>query len=196
MKLGPGSARLAAVYSMLAFALAPALAYSESEPEESHSPRMGGPQSIENELESDRAARDLDLYQLPYLNPYFDWKDQLADENGFAFGMDYTSAGRFATDSISGTDENAGGGIFRFFGAWDIAGRGTDTTGSLAYRFGHHHKYTDTAPQDMGLGNLRYRQLHLHRRTGQDRPPAPRPAPEQDAVPHRRTAAVQSSPRP
>jgi porin len=131
---------------------------AEEVPPEEPAPgrNLEGPQGVSNQIESDRAARDLDIFELPFLKPYFAWKDNLADETGFKFGIDYTAVGLKSNDSLQGTDDDAAGGILRFFGAWDIVGRGTDTQGSLIYRFGQRHSYTDNAPSDFGLANTGY----------------------------------------
>ncbi len=134
----------------------PLLAGSEPSSDGPQRPRLGGPQAIENQIESDRAARDLDLFEIPILKPYFAWKDDLADEFGFRFGIDYTPIGLKSSDSLPNTDDDAAGGILRFFGSWDLIGRGTDTVGTLAYRFGHRHTYTDNAPSDFAVANLGY----------------------------------------
>jgi porin len=148
--------RFVASQVFVLFLLVPGVARSDSEPRDAPGRQLGGPQSVENELKSDRAARELDLYQLPLLTPYFEWKDRFADDTGFSFGIDYTSLGRVATHHLSGADEYAASGLMRFFGSWELFGRGTDTAGSLAYRFGHHRKYTDTTPQNLGSESLGY----------------------------------------
>lgn len=147
---------MAVTSAALALCLSPKWASCESEPSDDASRRLGGPRSVESELAADRATRELDLYQLPFLDSYFDAKDELADSSGFSFGLDYNSATRVATDHLSGTDEYGAGGILRFFGAWQATGRGTETNGTLVYRFAHHRKYTDTAPQDLGSASLGY----------------------------------------
>jgi len=134
----------------------PALAEDEPLGDGAQRPRLGGPQAIENQIESDRAARDLDLFEIPLLKPYFDWKDNLADKFGFRFGIDYTPIGLKSSDSLPNTDDDTAGGILRFFGAWDLIGRGTDTVSTLAYRFENRHAYTDNAPSDFALANLGY----------------------------------------
>ena len=132
----------------------PALA--EEEPSDDGAERLNleGPQGVSNQIESDRAARDLDLFEIPFLKPYFAWKDDLANKTGFNFGIDYTVAGLKSNDSLPGTDDYAAGGVFRVFGDWELLGRGTDTAGSLVYRFNYHDAYTDTAPEDFALANM------------------------------------------
>jgi len=147
---------LAVIYMLLMLAISPTLAAEEASGDRTPRPRLGGPSTVENQLESDRGAREIDLPEIPFLKPYFDWKDNLADKFGFRFGIDYTPVGVKSSDSLPNTDDDAAGSIFRIFGSWDILGRGTDTVGTVVYRFGNRHTYTDNAPSDFALSNLGY----------------------------------------
>jgi len=162
---------LTVIHVLLMLAISPALATGEpstAEPSTAESstaesssdtsprPRLGGPSTVENQLESDRAARELVLPEIPFLKPYFDWKDNLAEKFGFRFGIDYTPVGLKSSDSLPNTDDDAAGGIFRIFGSWELLGRGTDTVGAVVYRFGNRHAYTDSAPSDFASANLGY----------------------------------------
>jgi hypothetical protein len=55
--------------------------------------------------------------------PWFDWKAQVAEQTGISFGIDY-SALYLASNNDAG-NANAGGGMVRLFGSWDLLGRGT-----------------------------------------------------------------------
>jgi porin len=80
------------------------------------------------------------------LKPYFDWKGGIKEKYGLSFGSDYTSVYLTANDNLPGTDDYASGGMVRFFGTWEMLGRGTDTTGALNFKVDHRHRYSDTAP--------------------------------------------------
>jgi porin len=118
-------------------------------------PSLGGPDAIENQLESDRADKDV-LFESEYLKPYFDWKTGLEEKYGLSLGTDYTSVYLTANDNLPDTDDYAAGGMVRFFGTWQMLGRGTDTTGALNFKVDHRHSYSDTAPADFSLDSLGY----------------------------------------
>ena len=82
-------------------------------------PRFGGPNSVGETL------RDDDEVKKPWfrlegvdraLKPWFDWKGRLNKDYGLSFGFDYTALGQIASDTLG--NDNAAGGIFRFFGNW------------------------------------------------------------------------------
>ena len=79
---------------------------------------------------------------------------ELADKYGFSFGLDYTTVGLKSSDSLSGTDDDASGGLFRFFGTWSLLGRNTETTGTLNWRATYEHAYSDIAPIDFSMTSL------------------------------------------
>ena len=81
--------------------------------------------------------------------PYFDFKQRLQEDYGLTAGMDYTALGMDASESLG--EEDASGGIFRFFGSWELTGRGTDTPGAFVYKVEHRHAYSDVAPNGFGL---------------------------------------------
>lgn len=145
---------LTVIQTLLVLAVCPELAAAESSGERTQSPSLGGPQSVENQIESDRAKRQ--LYEIPFLKPYYDWKDELAEKYGFSFGVDYTAVGLKASDSLPDTDDDASGGIYRFFGAWELFGRGTETASTLTWRFGYHDSYSHINPSQFALESLGY----------------------------------------
>ncbi len=53
------------VHMLFMLAAKPELAEDEPLGDGAQRPRLGGPQAIENQIESDRAARDLDLFEIP-----------------------------------------------------------------------------------------------------------------------------------
>lgn len=123
--------------------------------DETRRPSLGGPDAVENQLETDRAEKDV-LYESKLLKPYFEWQAGLKEKYGFSFGLDYTAAFLKATDSLPGTDDYASSGMVRFYGSWELLGRGKDTTGALVYKVEHRHAYTDTPASGFSLGNLGY----------------------------------------
>ena len=115
--------------------------------------KFGGPDAVQSRIESDRVEKDT-LYDLEFLKPYYEWKDHIQEKYGYTFQMAYIPVFLKASDSLPGMDDNASGGVFRFFGFWELLGRGTDTTGKLVYLVEHRHRFADTTPSEFSLSNL------------------------------------------
>lgn len=115
-------------------------------------PSLGGPDAVRNQIESDRAEKDV-LFESTFLKPYLDWKDGIKEKYGLSFGIDYTGVYLNANDNLPGTDDYASGGMVRFFGVWELLGRGADTSGSLSFKVDHRHS-SDTPPAGFSLDSL------------------------------------------
>jgi porin len=131
---------------------APPTAAAEPGSDEQERRNLAGPDAVENQLKTD-AKPKVPVFRFDglqrFLAPYFDFKKQLAEDHGFSFGLDYTGAYLKASES-PGEDE-AGSGIFRFFGAWELTGRGTGSTGTFVYKVEHRHRYTSVPPKGLAL---------------------------------------------
>ena len=114
----------------------------------SQGPRFGGPDSVENLLRNDAAVDRPSLF-----DRWFEWKNGLKEKHGFSFSVDYSAVGLGVDESPA--DDRAAGGMIRFFGAWELVGRGTLNNGSLVWKVEHRHAYTDIAPSGFGF-NLGY----------------------------------------
>ena len=101
-------------------------------------PRFGGPDAVENQIEKDRESWD-------------DWKKSLEDDHGFAFSVDYTGVLLTASETFS--DDTGAGGIARIYGAWNLVDEGA---GALVWKFEHRHRYGDTSPFDFSMGQMGY----------------------------------------
>ncbi len=116
-------------------------------------PTLGGPSSVGAQLEKDDKVKKPvfrfdNLQRL--LKPYYDFKARVQEQYGLAFGGDYILLYQGATDSL-GEDE-ALGGVFRFFGNWTLFGRKSGDTGSLVYKVENRSALgTTVAPQDLGF---------------------------------------------
>lgn len=115
--------------------------------------RFGGPDAVENQI-ADDARPVTALIKERVLQPWFDWKAALAENTGIAFGLDYSGLYLGADNSVG--ENTAAGGILRFFGSWDLVGRGTPNTGVLVWKVEHRHGYSDVVPSAFGLGELGY----------------------------------------
>ena len=48
-------------------------------------------------------------------------------------------------------EDNASGGMVRFFGYWDLVNRGGPNKGSLNWKIENRHKYSDIPPSGLGF---------------------------------------------
>jgi porin len=114
------------------------------------SPRFGGPDAVENQLEEDRQEKD-PFFALDFLQPYRDWKDRVREKTGISFGGDYSAQGFWASESLG--DRGAASGIVRFFGSWDLVDRDGDHPGAVVWKVEHRHAYNaDVPPSGFGFG--------------------------------------------
>ena len=102
---------------------------------------------VENQISMDREANP--LYESALLSPIKDWRGGVAEKTGFNWSLDYSALLMGVSDS-SGED-NAAGGMARFFGYWDMVNRGGPNKGSLNWKIENRHKYSDIAPSGLGF---------------------------------------------
>jgi porin len=114
---------------------------------------FGGPDSVENTIADDTASASA-LVEARVLDPWFEWKKGLQVDQGFSFGLDYNGLYLGANNTVG--KDKASGGIFRFFGSWELVGRGTPSSGALIWKVEYRDAYGDLAPSDFGLGPLGY----------------------------------------
>jgi porin len=112
--------------------------------EDSQGPSFGGPDAVGNQLRDDAAVDRPTIFER-----WFEWKDGLTEKRGFSFSVDYSAAFLGANESPG--DDRASGGMVRFFGSWELAGRGTKNIGAFVWKIEHRHAYTDIAPGGFGF---------------------------------------------
>lgn len=117
--------------------LASPLAYAENS-----TPTFGSPDSVENTIKDNKKS-----VQKP-------WREALAEDHGFSFGLDYNVLALGATNTMAGTDDNSASGVARFYGAWNLVGQESGNTGGMVWKIEHRHSYTDTDPKGFGMGNV------------------------------------------
>ncbi len=138
-------------------------AFAQDVSSEERSRGFGGPDATLNRIESDSVSTDTPL-KLNFLNSWYEWKDELQEEYGLAFGVEYNTTYLRSSDNQSGTDNDAAGGIFRFSGVWEAFGRGSTHPGHLSFLVERTDEYTDTGPSSFlgeslgyaGISNLPY----------------------------------------
>ena len=115
-------------------------------------PSFGGPSSVASQIQSDEKPKSpvFDLDETPStFQRYADFKARLREEYGLALGMDYNLLFQHAGKSLG--EENAAGGVFRFFGRWTVVGQETGKPGSIEFKVENRHRLgTDIAPQALG----------------------------------------------
>jgi len=114
------------------------------------SSQFGGPSSVGGTLDNDRKSEAMVPARADPVDQYFDFKKQVEERYGLAFGFDYNAVFQEATDSPG--EDTAAGGVLRMFGQWTLIGRGTEGRGMLVYKVENRHRLgTDFAPQDLGF---------------------------------------------
>lgn len=120
---------------------------------EQRGPRDGGPDSVDVLLEEAAKPR-VSWLEKNLLQPYQDWKSGVGDDIGLSWGTDYSV--QYFTASDSPADYSASGGMFRFFGSWDLVNRGQRNAGGLRFKVEHRHGFTSTTPSgyQLNLGSV------------------------------------------
>lgn len=111
-------------------------------------PKLGSVDQAENRIAFDDIVQQ-PVFELSFLKPYLDFKKNLKEKTGLSFALDYTSL-YFGTNSKIGSGE-AGSGIFRFYGAWELVGRKSGNSGALVYKLENRHKYGTIPVSALGL---------------------------------------------
>ncbi len=96
-------------------------------------PEFGGPESITEQLKRADELSDA-LYEWPFFDGYFDWKRQVQDDYGVAFGVHFYGLSQKAGDSLPGRDDDAFGNIFRFLGNWTVWSKDNGNLGRIEWR--------------------------------------------------------------
>lgn len=118
---------------------------------------FGGPSSVASQIQADEKPKSpvFDLDETPStLQSYDDFKARLREEYGLTIGMDYNMLFQHASESPG--EENAAGGVFRFFGSWTVLGEETGTPASIEFKVENRHRLgTDIAPSALA-GEIGY----------------------------------------
>jgi porin len=111
---------------------------------------FGGPNAVGNVIEDDARSKPATITKR-VTQGWFDWKKKVQEDHGFSIGIDYTAVGLSSSEKGGSDEDNAGSGMVRIFGSWDLVGRGTKNTGALVYKLEHRHSYTDVSVKDFGF---------------------------------------------
>ena len=148
-----------AIPAAIATALQPALAEQHDGVElaqaDQDSPRskprsFGGPDGVSSQIDQSYEGADAVYEPEKGLKPYYDWKQRLQDEHGFAFGFTAYWLYQKASDSL-GSDDDALGQIYRLQGNWTLLGRDTGHPGRIEWRFEYRDAIgSNLAPSQLG----------------------------------------------
>jgi porin len=128
-------------------------------------PRLGSPDQVDNLMDLDAVFGA--LTELTFLSGWHAFKADLKENHGLGFGLDYSAAWLAAGNALEGKDSNAASGMVRFFGSWELVGRGGSNRGAFVWKVEYRHAYTDTPPVALG-SNLGYVGLFLPPFSGQE----------------------------
>jgi len=110
---------------------------------------LGGPEQVENRLNID-SNQVTPMFPSSFARGYFDWKERIQKENGVGIGGDYSFAYLKASDSPG--EDDAFGGMYRFFGSWEAFSDGNGNSGALIWKIEHRHAYgSNIPPGDLGF---------------------------------------------
>jgi porin len=126
-------------------------AYGETK--ERSFPKFGGPNAVENQIGKDNEGKQ-PFFEEVFLQPWLDWKQEIAKSYGINFEIDYTSLFLSATESFQ--NDTTGAGMARFFGSLELLGRGAENTGAFIWKIEHRHQYDVPPPSGFALGELGY----------------------------------------
>ena len=117
--------------------------------------RDGGPDSVESLLE-DGSQEHNNLLGIDLLSDWERTKQQITEDTGLSFGIDYSSQFFTAAGVPDGAFSNASAGMVRFFGKWELLNRGQVGSGTLNWKIEHRHRYGSIAPSAFSLnaGNV------------------------------------------
>ena len=146
----PGYLAAVLFTAMPALTLAESEAVEHREASESHqwADSFGGPDDVDNQLKANREKEPALFKQQP-LEAWNNWKQEFAEDTGFQFNVDYNALDFEASDSLG--DDSAASGVLRFYGKWEILGRGTNDTGSLIFKIENRDAYGGLPPSDFGF---------------------------------------------
>jgi porin len=144
------AARIGVAMALLCF---PSLEVAQADGSKKPPTKFGGPDSVPKTIEEDEMDKR-PVFETGFLDDYHEFKKRLTERTGFSYGVDYSAVYLHADDS-PGKDD-ASGGMIRFYGSWDLAGRESGNTGTFIWKVEHRHRYGTLPPSDFSfeLGNI------------------------------------------
>jgi porin len=94
--------------------------------------QLAGPNGVTEELNRDEHVRE-SFKGFGLFKPWFDWKQEERDKHGLSIGFNAWFLVQTASDSMSDTDD-AAGGIYRFQGSWTAFNGDSGQVGRIEWR--------------------------------------------------------------
>lgn len=115
--------------------------------------QFGGPTSVTGQQAEDAVSSP--TYRLQdlqdHFQPWFEWKESVAEDCGLLFNIDESMLYQSVTESTT-PNTDAASGLVRFYGQWDLWGRGTDNPGALIFKGENRHRIgTGVTPFTLGF---------------------------------------------
>ena len=116
---------------------------------------FGGPTSVGEQLQEDdlkkKSAVRFSGFDA-FFNPWFKTKRDLNKKYGLQLAFDYNFLYQNAGVTLPGNEDQTASGAIRFFGNWNLIGRGTANKGSLVFKVENRHRIsTDIPPSQLGF---------------------------------------------
>lgn len=127
------------IYTFVYLIITSLFVYGPAYAQDERSANFGSPEAVGNRIAEDRRDREQPL------------KERLG-ERGVSLAIDYSAVALGASDVLPDADDDASGGMVRFYGSWEALNRGKSNSGSLVWKVEHRHAYTDTAVKDFEFG--------------------------------------------
>jgi porin len=146
--------RACSTLAMLLLATPAAAQEQDASTQEQPERLVGSPNQVDNTIFLDLFGSGF-LTEWAFLEPWNDWKTKLREDHGISFGLDYSSVWLSGSNPLPGAAREGAGGMVRFYGSWELVGRGSDNAGAFVWKVENRHGYADTPP--VGLAsNLGY----------------------------------------
>jgi len=117
-------------------------------------PHFRGPASTTAQLEEDDAVK-VPAFRIPEidtaLSSWFDWKREIDEKTGLAFGVAYTTLYQNTNNGLAGAEDEAFSDITRISGRWVLVNRDGKNKGQLVFSVDHRHAFTDADPGGLGF---------------------------------------------
>jgi len=115
---------------------------------------FGGPSSTVGQLEADRVPEAPLLDGDQPARPFRDFTERLNKEYGVTLGMDYNALYQYASKSLD--QQNAAGGVLRFYGMAQVFDQTTGHPGAIEFKVENRHRLgTDISPSALA-GQIGY----------------------------------------
>ncbi|MCP3919417.1 MAG: carbohydrate porin [bacterium] len=96
---------------------------------------LAGSEALSRQLDaqSQRESAYVSDYFRRWASPYYEWKSRMREDYGLSLGLSAHLLYQWASESM-GSDDDALGGVYRFYGSWEAFARDSGHPGRLEWR--------------------------------------------------------------